>query len=204
MNLRMSHLNRLINLFGLSLLLGLPADARCTNYASLSTFDSRKDTTETPDFFLTGVGRLVVETEAGLLPVSVYAPKNAERQYFRNGTGAPVPVSVSIDANACEKGKIRRFTRKYYRKLPMDPPFPFPAPLNSPASAESVEALARTVLSITHCRGGEVKLNHNFTYVDERGSKPKSLSAPALQYLGSGYGDTVWSVHMTCSLWRER
>lgn len=198
------HLLRLLFTVSLLLLLGATAQARCTNYGSLATFNVRKHTIDSPDFFARGYGRLVVETEAGLLPVSIYAPKDAERQYFRDGTGAPVPMSVSIAANACKKGSTRLFTRKYHQKFPMDPPFPFDAPLASPASAPTVEVLARTLLAATFSRGGEIALNDNFTYVDERGLTPRKRSAPALQLLGPGYGDTVWSVHLTCSLWRAR
>jgi len=199
-------MTRVFLLAGLCLLLGMPADARCTNYASLATFDARRHTTDRADFDDgKAITRLVVETAAGLLPVQVSSPRNADQRYFRDGAGKPMPISVSIEKHACKEGGKRLFTRKYFRKLPMDPPFPFAAPLGSPASAPDVEALARTILASTYCKGGEIGLNRNKIYLDERGAKPKpGVLVPAVQLLGPGYGDVVWSVLLTCSIWRER
>lgn len=196
---------RLLCLIWICQLLGGAAQAACTNYGRLAVFDARKHAAKGPDLDDgKAITRLVVETEAGLLPVGISSPKDAERLYSATGTGGPMPMQVSIDANACKKGSRRLFTPKYYRKLPLDPPFPFASPLASLSSAATVEALARTILAATHCRGGEIKLGKAFTYIDERGATPRKRTAPALNLLGPGYGDTVWGVRMTCSLWRER
>ena len=195
---------KLLSLLSLFCILAAPGQARCTNFGSLASFDAKRHASDGPDFDDgNAINHLVIETDAGLLPVTIYATPEAGRTYVTAGRGDPLPVAVFIAENACKKGSTRLFTRKVYRKLALDPPIGFSAPLESQASAASVEALARSVLAETHCRGGKIGLNHNYIAVDRRGAKPKpGVLVPAVHRLGPGY-NSLWGVFLTCSLWRE-
>jgi hypothetical protein len=195
---------KLLPLLSLLCVLAFPLQARCTNFGSLASFDAKRHASVGPDFDDgNAINHLVVKTDAGLLPVSIYATPEAGRSYVRDGRGQPLPVAVFIAENACKKGSIRLFSRKVYRKLALNSPIGFDTPLESQASAAAVEALARAVLAATHCRGGEIGLNHNYIAVDRRGARPKpGVLVPAVHRLGPGY-DSIWGVYLTCSLWRE-
>ncbi|HEY6919839.1 MAG TPA: hypothetical protein VI412_11280 [Tabrizicola sp.] len=196
---------RVLFLLAVTCLQAGPTQAACTNYGSLASFDPKRHGFDGPDFDDgTGIARVVVETEAGILPMTISSVRDARRLYASDGRGDPLPVTVNIEANACEKGSRRMFVRKYYRKLVLGSPVDFTAPLESPDSAGTIELLARSVLAATHCRGGKIGLDHNFIYIDARGATPKpGVRVPAVQRLDSSY-NSAWSVHLTCSLWRER
>lgn len=196
---------KVLSLLAVTCLHTMPAQAACTNFGSLASFDPKRHGFDGPDFGDgTGIARVVVETEAGILPMTISSVMDARRLYSKNGRGDPLPVTVNIEANACKKRSRRMFVRKFYRKLVLGSPIDFTAPLESQDSAATIELLARSVLVATHCRGGKIGLDHNFIYIDTRGATPKpGIRVPAVQRLDSSY-NSAWSVHLTCSLWREQ
>lgn len=174
----------------------------CTNMNRLPVFQEERHSTGKPDFGQTKKSRrIVVKHALGISAFSISAKQGAVGQYTRNGTGAPLPVSVLITKNKCRKNFTNRFTKKLHARLPMEKTYAMRQPLTNPANQEAVVALAKTVLATTYCRGGTIKVNPNFRYVDDSGSQPVVKTAPAI----ASYPNAIqyaWGVHFTCSLWR--
>ena len=79
----------------------------------------------------------------------------------------------------------------------------FYAPFDSQHNKSQAIALAQTVLRATYCPKGEIKLNPNFRYVDDKGSTPVVKTASVAKPWGSPPFDLRWIVQFTCSEWRE-
>jgi|GEM_PF-6111174 len=186
-------------------LVGVSAVEACTNMKRLPVFDYRKHASGEADFAVSNSKTrrsIVVHHSGGISKVDIRAKRGAKGRYTRSGSGAPLPIGVSITENLCKQGWSRSFTKKLHARLPDSYATSFYAPFKTPQNQRQAIALAQTVLRATYCPNGDIKLDPNFRYVDSTGSQPVTRTAPVAQASRSDPFDEIWTIRFTCSEWR--
>lgn len=184
-------------------LIGLSADAACTNMKRLPVFKYDRHASGDADFFgLNPTSRnIVVRHSGGISSVSINAKRGAKGQYTETGRGAPLPIGVAVSENLCRKGSTRLFNTKVHARLPVSYQTSYARPFLAPQNRNQAVAFAKSVLQATYCPRGEIKLDPNFRYVDDKGAQPVVKTSPAVQPWDKG-SDKTWVVRFTCSQWR--
>jgi len=182
------------------------AEASCTNIKRLPVFNYQKHASGEADF--SGLDpktrrNIVVRHGGGISRVTIKAQRGATGRYVRSGSGAPLPVTVSVTENLCKSGSTNLFTKKLHARLPNAYTTKFYIPFKTSQNQPRVIALAQTVLRATYCPKGEIKLNPNFQYVETKSGQPVVRTAPVAGPWGNPPFDAQWIVQFTCSEWRE-
>ena len=135
----------------------------------------------------------LVRHSQGASVVGMNYPLNVDRIYASGGRGAAVPISVHISE---PEHPGARYPRQNYRRFTTERQYVFKGKIWRKSNRAEAIALAREVLSATHCRGGQV------TEAEVAGQHAYPLT-PRTRINGSP-AEPGWSVAFRCSRWRER